>query len=158
MTLRVLGRAAICDDVAEMGRGAKSTISALVKKFCLNFNTSFYDEFIYFPTGQQLMAGMAIYASMGHPGAVASMDAKQWQLERCPSNLRQECTGKEGVPTLGFNLISNHGRRIYHVSKYFHGNVNDITKTRVDPVTAQIMNGLLGSINFFFICRVGKWH
>ena len=44
------------------------------------------------------------------------------------------CTGKEGFPTLAFEVSSDHKKRILSCSQYFWGSINDKTISLMDPV------------------------
>ena len=54
--------------------------------------------------------------------------------------LRNHCIGRYGYPTLGFNFICSHNRRIQHIiSKPFHGATNDVTVNYYDNYPRSLM-------------------
>ena len=76
---------------------------------------------------------------MGFPGCVGSMDVTHLHWGNCPADLRHHCIGRYGYPTLGFNFICSHNRRIQHISKPFYGATNDITITYNDNYPRRLM-------------------
>ncbi len=76
---------------------------------------------------------------MGLPGCIGSMDVTHVQWGACPAALRHHCIGCYGYPTLGFNFICSHNRRIQYISKAFYGATNDITITYNDNYPRQLI-------------------
>ena len=81
-------------------------------------------------------------------GAVGSMDCTHVRWNQCPVNLTNFCTGKEKVPTLAFNCIVDHSRRILWRSNAFYGAINDITICHNDSMCISILNDRLADIEF----------
>jgi hypothetical protein len=86
----------------------------------------FKDEFIRLPEGEELSKILEVYKRLGFPGCVASMDCTHVRWLRCPRDLTNSCIGKEGYPTLAFQIAADHGRKIIHLSKAYFGAFNDI--------------------------------
>ena len=78
---------------------------------------------------------------MGLPGAVGSMDCTHLYWEKCPVEWSNICTGKELHPTLSFQVVVDHSRRIHHVSRYFFGTFNDIQVTYADTYPNDVLSG-----------------
>ena len=57
-------------------------------------------------------------------------------------------TGKEGVPTLVFQVVVDHDRRIQYCSEYFLGSSNDITICNNDNFSLRVLNGLLNNVKY----------
>ena len=77
---------------------------------------------------------------MDLPGCIDSMDVThvQWGAS-CPSELRHHCVGRYGYPTLRFNFICSHNRRIQYLSRTFYWATNDITITYNDNYPRRLM-------------------
>ncbi len=70
-----------------------------------------------------------LYAMMGAPGNIGSMDASHSpRLNKCPGSLNNQCEGKEGYPTLAWMCIVDHFKYI----QYVYGVYIDRMKERVD--------------------------
>ncbi len=63
----------------------------------------------------------------------------------CPSELTNLCTGKEGYPTLSFQVVVDHARKINHVSVSGFGTMNDINMCQIDIIVRNDDNGFLDS-------------
>ena len=70
------------------------------------------------------------------------MDVTHVPLGRCPADCRFVSTGKEGYPTLAFQVVVDHFRRVHHVSVAFFGAANDKSITRNDTYPCDIAEGL----------------
>ena len=124
---RMLGRGLMIDDAAEMSCVGNSTVDSIFHTFCTNFPKHFYKDFIYVPSaGDELQKIVEVYSKLGLPGCIGSMDCTHIRWWSCPAYARQASTGKEGKPTLAFQLLVDHSRRILHVSKAFVGAMNDM--------------------------------
>jgi hypothetical protein len=77
---------------------------------------------------------------MGFPGCVGSMDVTHIYWDKCPNYLRFLCKGKEGKPTLAFQTVCDHSRRIHHLSAPFFGATNDISITYQDTYPVALVN------------------
>ena len=78
---------------------------------------------------------------LGFPGACGSVDGVQIAWEGCPFGLRNSCTGKEGYPTIGFNVTVDHERRVIHCGEAFLGHFNDKTKVKYDEYVTRLREG-----------------
>ena len=82
---------------------------------------------MYVPVGAELDKVEKQYRYMGFPGCVGSMDVTHLHWGACPKGLRHHCIGRYGHPTVAFNFVCAHTRRIHHISTPFYGATNDIT-------------------------------
>ena len=98
--LRIMGRGAYHDDIAEMSFSFKSTCQHVFRQFIRNFTPAFYSKFIYYPTGARRKKIMDTYAKIGLHGCVGSMDATHVFWAWCPEKLHNLCIGKEKKPQL----------------------------------------------------------
>ena len=65
-------------------------------------------------------------------------------------------TGKEGFPTLVFQVVVDHDRRIQYVSNYFYGANNDITICYNDLYTRQVLAGAFKDVSYELYDANGK--
>jgi hypothetical protein len=108
--------------------------------FLVKYSKVFYKKYVYIPDELGLNEVEKVYRYyMGLPGCVGSMDVTHVQWGGCPSNLRHHCIGRYRYPTLGFNFICSHNRRIQYVSRAFYGATNDITITYNDNYPRRLM-------------------
>jgi hypothetical protein len=68
-------------------------------------------------------------------------------MPRCVGSLPR---GKEGFPTLAFQIIVNHRRRILHTTGAFLGTTNDKSIARLDPAFTELHEGRGCARNFKF--------
>jgi hypothetical protein len=72
--LRISGRGAHCDDVAEILGCGKTTVNDIIKLFVKNYSEVYYDVHVYVPEWEELDQVVADHAKMGFSGCVGSMD------------------------------------------------------------------------------------
>jgi hypothetical protein len=128
-SLRILGRDVCCDKIEERLNISESHINFFFKQFLQNYANALYSRFVYIPEAIELAEVMKVYRRMGFPGCVGSMDVTHVYWDKCPEVLTFLCKGKEGKPTVSFQVVADHTKRIHHVSKPFYGATNDITIT-----------------------------
>ncbi len=81
--LRILGRGAHCDDVAEILSCGTTTVNAMFKSFVKTYSEALYDVHVYVPAGEELDQVVDDYAKMGFPGCVGSMDVTHLMWKQC---------------------------------------------------------------------------
>jgi hypothetical protein len=75
---------------------------------------------------------MGPYSALGLDGAIGSTDAVHLHWDRCPTDQRTYYQGKEGFPTIVFNVTVTHDGKAIHVSASAYGACNDKTIIRTD--------------------------
>ena len=85
----------------------------------------------------------AAYTAVGIPGACSSMDVVHIPLGACPQGLNNVCTGKEGYPTLAYNVICDHAGRALALMLGAYGTINDKTIVKSDEAVEQVKKGNL---------------
>ena len=65
--------------------------------------------------------------NMGVPLTCGSVDVTQVHFRMCPESFKIHCTGKEGFPSLAFQVICGPKRIIFHCSDGYYGSYNDKT-------------------------------
>jgi hypothetical protein len=139
--LRILGRGDCCDSISEFCEVSEAHVRLIFLQFVRNFRKHFQSEFIKIPQGEELTEVMSEYSLLGLPGTVGSCDVTHVFLDKCPSQFSNLCNGKEGKPTLAFEVVVSHRKRILSISKGEYGSYNDKTICRMDPFVSDIMYG-----------------
>ena len=92
VALRILGRDAKADDIAELSDVGESTANHnIFKTFVREFSKTVLSDYIKFPEGDDLLRSMETYRVLGMPGAIGSVDCTHVRLQRCPT-LRWLCS------------------------------------------------------------------
>lgn len=90
------------------------------------------------PTAEELIEVERIYRRLGFPGCIGSMDGVHLGWACCPAQLYHEHKGKEGFPSLVYNVIVDHVRRIYSATKGNPGTVSDKTAVKFDSFVLEL--------------------
>ncbi len=110
--LRALGRGSCFDDIAEASGMSEECARVSFHKFCKNFSDNQYSTWVKPPQGERLDSIMHVYQRMGLVGCIGSMDCVHVKWNKCPVSLTNLCEGKEGYPTLVFEVVVSHSRYI----------------------------------------------
>ena len=119
----------------------ESTALSVFAKFVLSFSLNFQDVFITIPEGESLQKVMDIYSKLGFPVCVGSIDASHLNWVMRPKSLSNFCTGKESFPSIAYQVVVDHSRKILHISRGMYGPPNDITITRYDKFCQDVKKG-----------------
>ncbi|CAN0065133.1 unnamed protein product, partial [Pylaiella littoralis] len=119
---------------------SKSMAAATFHKFCKNFAKEMFEEHIYLPTGTYQDEVMDCYRKLGFTTAIGSTDVTHVGWGMCPFTLGRSFTGKEGFPTLAFEVTVDHAGRAIGVTQEFTGATNDKTIVRYDAAVQTIRN------------------
>ena len=69
---------------------------------------------------------------------MGSIDGVHLCWDKCPAGLLGKCIGKEGKPTLAFEVVATNSRRIQSVSGYCHGAQNNKTISKHDQAVKTL--------------------
>jgi hypothetical protein len=165
--LRVLGRATCFDGIQELSGISVPTMCAFFHEFtswfakevswiclgslfilnshqkthvcCVLLWSQIYPKFVSPPkTKEELLEVSTAYAAVGLPGAIGSMDVVHIAWCMCPAHLSNLCTGKEGYPTIGYNVVCDHSGRARETLKGSLGSFNDKTVVVFDEFVANL--------------------
>ena len=103
--LRTLGRGECLDTIEELSGISKSTVQRSLHIWCSNFVKVLKPDFVYVPEGDELRRIMEVYNRLGLSGAVGSIDCTHIPWDRVPKELLPLYTGKEGYPTIVYEVI-----------------------------------------------------
>jgi hypothetical protein len=148
VALRIIGRDAKADDIAEITEIGESTVLNIFKTFIVEFSNAFLATYVHMPTGDDLLKTMECYRILGMPGAVGSVDCTHVRLARSPDPLKWHCTGKENYSSLSFLVVTDHFRRVLYVGNGCFGASSDKTISRNDILISDFKNGKYYSVEY----------
>jgi hypothetical protein len=135
----MLGRG-VCAAVPAKEIGCdEKTIQEFFKFFCMQVAKHLYQRFICFPsTVSDVSKCVQTYARENLPGCMGSIDCVHIPWIKCLASVRSWFVGKEGVPTVAFQVIVDHSTRILSISQPHPGASNDKTIASMDPWLQKI--------------------
>ena len=136
--LRMLGRNWCLDDVLEASEISETSMHRFFHEFCRVFVVNFWRDFVKRPEGEDLARVMDIFAKLGLPGCTGSLDCVHIKMNKCAVSLTNDCSGKEGFPTLVYQVVVDHTRRILSATNEFWGTINDKTIIRYDDYVMAV--------------------
>ena len=104
--------------------------------------SSIQTEFIYMPSDEvtfQKVVGE--YTSRGLPGCVGSVDVVHIAWDRCPTQYMNMFKGKEGFPSIAYEIICTSRKFVQSVSCGHPGARNDKHIVRTDESVMQLLEG-----------------
>ena len=113
--LRQLGYGISADAVDEYVRIGESTALEALKKFCASVIKHLGDEYLRAPTEDDLRKILARSERRGIPGCIESIDCAKWKWRNCRTAHHGQYTGKEGVPTVTTEAITDDSLWIWHI-------------------------------------------
>lgn len=140
-SLRILGRDNVLDDMVEFAHYSKTAIQKAFTDFTNNVALRLFPHYVKYPEGAEMKKMMETFASLGFPGCVGSVDCTHVRWDQCPALYRNLMKGKEGYPTVAFEVICDHQRKILHCSSSFFGTTNDAVLCYQDDVVEDILKG-----------------
>eukprot|EP00187_Rhodella_violacea_P013328 CAMPEP_0184712916 /NCGR_PEP_ID=MMETSP0314-20130426/3377_1 /TAXON_ID=38298 /ORGANISM="Rhodella maculata, Strain CCMP 736" /LENGTH=190 /DNA_ID=CAMNT_0027175447 /DNA_START=12 /DNA_END=581 /DNA_ORIENTATION=- len=101
------------------------------------------EEFFFFPhTPEALYREVQrAYEQRGLPGCVGSIDCVHVGWDRCPASQRNLNKSKEKCPTLSFEVVSNHRRKVFALTCGHPGTRNDKHIARLDRAVQGLNPG-----------------
>jgi Plant transposon protein len=137
--LYLLGSGCAMRTIASLSGMSEPTVQRTLHKFCKNLCCDMYDEWVKpASTQEELSTVMRSYAAVGFPGAVGSSDVTHVPWDKTPSQKGRHYTGKEGFPTIAYEVTVDHTMRVLAVTAGFHGSVNDKTIVRYDGFIQRV--------------------
>ena len=99
-------------------------------------------EYIFMPTNdEQFERVVGEYSTRGLPGCVGSVDCVHVGWDKCPSMYHSLYTGKEGFPSIAYEVICTSRKFIQSVSVGHPGSRNDKHIVRTDDSVMQLLEG-----------------
>ena len=120
---------------------------------------SIREEYVYYPrTPDELQTIMKRYEAKRLPGCGGSIDVVHLKWSNCPAGDRNRCVGKEGYPTLAFEVISGFDREILGVSSVQFGTRNDKHIVKLDKTVAKIRDDWYKTMEWEYYDANGNAH
>jgi hypothetical protein len=128
------------------------TIHNFFKLFCAKVALHLSQLHIKFPSSvAEIRECVATYADENLPGCMGSIDCVHVPWPKALASVRSWYVGKEGIPTIAFQVIVDHKRKILSVSQPHPGAHNDKTIASMDPALHAVRT-LQAFITFPFRC------
>ena len=107
--------------------------------------SSIKDEFIFMSQDDRTFQKVTEeYAARDLPGCVGSVDCVHIGWDRCPTQYKNMYSGKEGYPSVAYEVICTTRKFIQSVSCGHPGSRNDKHIAKTDPSVMQFMNKMGG--------------
>ena len=120
---------------------------------------SIKEQYIKYPsTYDELRAVMERYETAHLPGCAGSIDVVHLKWGNCPAGDINQCKGKEGYPTVAFEVISGFDREILGVSSVQFGTRNDQHIVKIDENVDRIKNEWYKLVEWEHYDEYGKKH
>jgi hypothetical protein len=97
---------------------------------------------------EDIAAVMGPYSALGFPGAIGELDAVHVHWDKCPREKTNLHTGKEGYPSIAYELIVSHDGRALSCTAGFYGACNDKTIVRFDGAVQRIRRGFYKHVSY----------
>lgn len=141
-------------DTQEGSGVAGNTMKQFFHPWCAWFVEQYWDEWVWWPTTEEEIRDIeAVYAKLGLPGCVSSMDAVHLAWDNSPAKYRSSNAGKEKYPTLAFNCHAAHNRRILAVNGPYNGARNDKSLVKLDRFVMAVKTLALFTSYQFSVLR-----
>ena len=141
--LRVLGRGYCFDGIEELSYISAEVNRVFFHNWCNKFAKRYYKIYCNPPeTPEEIAKTMAVYDRLGFPGCIGSTDCVHIKWERCSTGERFLHKGKEGFPTLSYEVTCDHTSKIISCTHGFPGARSDQTIVRFDGFVSDIHDGI----------------
>lgn len=103
-----LTRAVPFDSMALLTNCSEEVHRKFLIQFVHHFVEKLYDSNVFMPTTTDEIKELeSQYRKVGFPGAIGSTDCVHIAWDQVPTQLKVECTGKEGFATLTYSVTCN---------------------------------------------------
>lgn len=131
--LRIIGRGSCFDCIKELSGISESSMHTFFHSFTAWFVETVYPKVVKIPeTEAEIASAMGPYSAVGLNGAICSTDAVHLHWSRCPSELANLHTGKEGYCTIAYNVSCGHDGYVFSSTPGTYGSCNDKTIIKFD--------------------------
>ena len=148
--LRMSAKGCSFDAIAELSGMSISTMQLFYHSFWEKFVKEFKERWIYYPTtAAEAEDNLAVYARLGFPGAIGSVDCTHVRWFRCPALFQNTYSGKEKKATVAYEVTVNHSGRCLHISAGHPGSRNDKTIVKTDELVMNLKdNKILQDVEY----------
>ena len=140
--LNALGRATVFDQFEELAGVSGQVVRKFFLVFCREAAQRLYPRYVTMPKTQlEFEQYCSEFQVAGLDGCLGCTDGVQVKLWKCAANFANSMTGKEGYPTVGFNVTVTFRRRILHSTCGWAGRMNDKSKVHHDELLQELHRG-----------------
>lgn len=139
--MRMLAYGGAADAVDEYVRLAESTCLEALQRFCEGVVYAFGSEFLRSPSGEDMKAILSRGNALNFPGMIGSIDCSKWRWKNCPTAHHGQHIGKEGVPTITIEAVSDERLWIWHLFFGMPGCNNDVNVFEASTLFNKIAEG-----------------
>ncbi len=119
--------------------------------------TSIKDRFIAYPSlPNDLQEITKRYEENFLPGCGGSVDVVHVKWSKCPAGDYNRCKGKEGYPSVSFEVITGYDRQVLGVSAVHFGTRNDQQIVRTDETVHLIRTGWYRNVKWEYFDASGN--
>lgn len=155
--LRMLGRGTCLDGIYELSFVSKTTMQAFFHDWCSHVAMDLFHKHVVFPTSDDdIYKSISAFEYLGFPGCIGSMDVVHVHWDMCPMSLQILCRGKEGYPSLAYQVIVDHLGRALSCTAGFYGSFNDKTIVKFDGAITKLRQGSHKRVTYKLKGRNGK--
>jgi hypothetical protein len=125
--------------------------------FSIDCMYGIHHEFVDYPSSEEeLDQIMNRYEENYLPGCGGSVDVVHVKLSKCPAGDVNHAKGKEGFPSLAFEVVMGFDRQILGVSKAHFGTPNDKQIMQVDETIQLVKNGWYRDVEWKWYIEYGN--
>ena len=139
--LRCLAKGVDVEDVEDAAYISATTLHHFVPAFLKWIADTIYPRVVRLPEGEHLEKSLQVYEKLGHPGCCTTTDGVHLAWNACPAKDMPLFRGKEGYPTLAFNVSVLPSTEIIHVADWMPGAKNDKTQAVHDELFHKLRAG-----------------
>lgn len=133
--LRILGRGTCLDGITELSYISTAVMQQFYHRWCAKFVEDIFPLHVCMPvTKNDVAKVMGEYIALGLPGAICSMDVVHIHWDRCCYSEQLLYNGKEGYPTVAYEMACSHDGRFVSTTPGWYGSWNDKTIVQFDPL------------------------
>ena len=133
-SLRVMALGCPMDGVSLESGVSQTSLQRFFHPFMQFMVDKYFATHVRMPeTTRELDLNETVYSCLGLPGCIGSMDGVHLAWDNCPAPFMPLYKGKEGYPTVAYNVTVDHSKRVMAVHGAFPGARNDRTIARTDP-------------------------
>jgi hypothetical protein len=114
--LRILCYGAAADQLVEILGMSESLISECLPRFCDAIGASLGGTYVREPTAEELAKTEVLFADLGFPGCVGSVDCASWEWDRCPVAWEGQFKGKKKKKCVRMEVICDDYLSISHLN------------------------------------------
>jgi hypothetical protein len=135
--------------LGEVLKIAVGTCLDILGKFAEGAIEVFGDEYLWPPRSDELEQILKENEDRGFPGCTGSIDCYHWPWKNCPKGWAGQFTsGKQGVPTIIFEVVASKNLRTWHAFFGSVGSQNDINVLNKSPLFIEAIRGKYPSVRY----------